>query len=153
MPRQLCAPPQLWALILSINHMWGPGIVSGFPVVCLQWRCLEWPGVDFLRKSCVTLWDPVDYSLPGSSAHGILQARILEWVPFPLEKSFLTQGSNPGFPPCRHILYCLGHQGGRNPVRALVVSDNKVPPGIRQGRFRDSVLSSKRCRIISAQRC
>ena len=30
--------------------------------------------------SCVTLCDPVDYSLPGSSVHGILQARILEWV-------------------------------------------------------------------------
>ena len=60
-----------------------------------------------------------------------------------LQKSFLTQGSNPGFPPCRHILYFLGHQGGWNPVRALVVSDNKVPSGIRQGRFRDSILSSK----------
>ena len=29
---------------------------------------------------CPTLWDPVDCSLPGSSVHGILQARILEWV-------------------------------------------------------------------------
>ena len=31
-------------------------------------------------KSCPTLCDPVDCSLPGSSVHGILQARILEWV-------------------------------------------------------------------------
>ena len=30
--------------------------------------------------SRVQLWDPVECSLPGSSAHGILQARILEWV-------------------------------------------------------------------------
>ena len=29
---------------------------------------------------CPTLCDPVDCSLPGSSVHGILQARILEWV-------------------------------------------------------------------------
>ena len=29
---------------------------------------------------CPTLWDTVDYSLPGSSIHGIFQARILEWV-------------------------------------------------------------------------
>ena len=28
----------------------------------------------------LTLWDPMDCSLPGSSVHGILQARILEWV-------------------------------------------------------------------------
>ena len=31
-------------------------------------------------QSCLTLCDPMDYSLPGSSVHGILQARILEWV-------------------------------------------------------------------------
>ena len=31
-------------------------------------------------QSCPTLHNPVDYSLPGSSVHGILQARILEWV-------------------------------------------------------------------------
>ena len=30
--------------------------------------------------SCPTLGDPTDYSLPGSSVHGIFQARILEWV-------------------------------------------------------------------------
>ena len=31
-------------------------------------------------QSCPTLCDPIDCSLPGSSVHGILQARILEWV-------------------------------------------------------------------------
>ena len=31
-------------------------------------------------QSCLTLCDPMDYSPPGSSVHGILQARILEWV-------------------------------------------------------------------------
>ena len=30
-------------------------------------------------QSCPTLRDPVDCSLPGSSIHGILQARVLEW--------------------------------------------------------------------------
>ena len=33
-----------------------------------------------LLQSCPILWDPMDSSLPGSSAHGILQTRILEWV-------------------------------------------------------------------------
>ena len=33
-----------------------------------------------VAKSCLTLRDPMDCSLPGSSAHGIFQARILEWV-------------------------------------------------------------------------
>ena len=31
-------------------------------------------------KSCPTLWDPMDYRLPGSSVHGIFQAIVLEWV-------------------------------------------------------------------------
>ena len=30
--------------------------------------------------SCLTLCDPMDYNLSGSSVHGILQARILDWV-------------------------------------------------------------------------
>ena len=33
-----------------------------------------------VAQSCWTLCDPMDNSLPGSSVHGILQARILEWV-------------------------------------------------------------------------
>ena len=39
-----------------------------------------------LTKSCLTLCDPMDCSLPGSSVHGILQARILEWVAIPLSR-------------------------------------------------------------------
>ena len=31
-------------------------------------------------QSCPTLCDPIDGSLPGSSVHGIFQARVLEWV-------------------------------------------------------------------------
>ena len=31
-------------------------------------------------QSCLTLCDPMDYSLPGSSVHGIFQARVLEWA-------------------------------------------------------------------------
>ena len=30
-------------------------------------------------QSCLTLSNPMDWSLPGSSAHGIFQARVLEW--------------------------------------------------------------------------
>ena len=40
--------------------------------------------------SCPTLCDPMDYSPPGSSVHGILQARVLEWVAI----SF-SRGSSP----------------------------------------------------------
>ena len=33
-----------------------------------------------VAQSCLTLCNPMDFSLPGSSIHGIFQARILEWV-------------------------------------------------------------------------
>ena len=37
-------------------------------------------------QSCPTLWDPMDCSPPDSSVHGILQARILEWVAIPFSR-------------------------------------------------------------------
>ena len=37
-------------------------------------------GGGLVSKSCPTLYDPMDCSLPGSSVHGISQAGILEWV-------------------------------------------------------------------------
>ena len=46
------------------------------------------------------------------SVHGILQARILEWVAMPFSKGiFPTQGSNLGLLHFRQILYYLNHQG------------------------------------------
>ena len=33
-----------------------------------------------VAQLCLTLSDPMDYSLPGSSIHGIFQARVVEWV-------------------------------------------------------------------------
>ena len=62
-------------------------------------------------QSYLTLCDAMDCSLPGSSVHGILQARILEWV---LQGFFQTQGSN------LNILSLLHWQ---------VVSLPLVPPG------------------------
>ena len=38
-----------------------------------------------VAQSCPTLCDPMDRSPLGSSVHGILQARILEWVTVPLD--------------------------------------------------------------------
>ena len=38
-------------------------------------------------ESCPTLYDPMDYSLPGSSVHGNIQTGILEWVPIPFSRA------------------------------------------------------------------
>ena len=49
-----------------------------------------------VAQSCPTLCDPMDCSLPGSSVHGSLQARILEWVAVPLPADL----PNPGIKHC-----------------------------------------------------
>ena len=47
-------------------------------------------------QSCPTLCDPMDYSPPGSSVHGVFLDRIMEWVAiFCCRGFFTTQGSNP----------------------------------------------------------
>ena len=51
-----------------------------------------------VAQSCPTLCDPVDRSLPGFSVHGILQARILEWLPFPSPGDLPDPGIEPGSP-------------------------------------------------------
>ena len=49
-----------------------------------------------LLQSCLTLCDPMDCRSPGCSVHGILQARILEWVTMLSSKgSFWPRDSNP----------------------------------------------------------
>ena len=48
---------------------------------------------------------------PGSFVHGILQARILEWVAFPFSRGSYKPRLNPGLPHCRWILYHLSFQG------------------------------------------
>ena len=42
-------------------------------------QCLKVKSESEVTQSCPTLRDPMDYSLPGSSVHGIFQARVLEW--------------------------------------------------------------------------
>ena len=42
-------------------------------------QCMKVKSEREVAQSCPTLSDPVDCSLPGSSAHGIFQARVLEW--------------------------------------------------------------------------
>ena len=86
--------------------------ISSFPVLFLGFNWY-WKALEFSSKGCVcvcsvaqsplTLCNPMDYSLPGSSVHGILQARILEWVAI----SFSRGLSQPrDWTPC---LLCLLH--------------------------------------------
>ena len=64
---------------MRLPHPWGsPGKNTG--VGChflLQYMKVK--SESELAQSCPTLSDPMDCSLPGSSAHGIFQARVVEW--------------------------------------------------------------------------
>ena len=74
---RLCATPQ------TVAHQAPPSL--GFS------RQEHWSGLPFpspmhevksesqVAQLCLTLSDPMDYSLPGSSIHGIFQTRVLEW--------------------------------------------------------------------------
>ena len=79
-----------------------------------------------VAQSCLTLCNPMDCSPPGSSVHGILQARILAWVAI-LQGIFLTQGSNPGLLHCRQILYHLSHQGSPLLLWLILIWDFSAP--------------------------
>ena len=63
--------------------------------VCLcMWACLR--AYTKSLQSCLTLYDPVECSPPGSSSvHGILQARILEWVVMPPPGDLPNPGMEP----------------------------------------------------------
>ena len=70
---------------------------------------LPLPHLHKLFQSCLTLCDPVYWSPPGSSVHGILQARILECVAMPssVESSQLMDRTHVFYVSCinRWVLY------------------------------------------------
>ena len=59
-----------------------------------------------VAQSSPTLYNPMDYAV-----HGILQARILEWVAFPFSMGSSQLRYLPGLPHCRQILYQMSHKG------------------------------------------
>ena len=66
-----------------------------------------------VTQSYATLCDHVDCSPQAPLSMGIFQVRILEWVAMPSSRIIPTQGSNPGLPHYRRILYQQSHQGSQ----------------------------------------
>ena len=87
-------------------------------------------------QSCLTLCDPMDYSPPGSSVHGIFQARILQWVVMPSSRgssqlrdqthvfyvSCLAGRVPPGKPPLPHYLGPIKREDENNSKQKTEVS-------------------------------
>ena len=86
----------------TFGHLY---VLYGLIMLCCAVLCL-------ITQSRLTLCKPVDYSQPVYCIHGNYPGKhagvrchtLLQGI-------FPTQGSNPGFPHCREILYCLSHQG------------------------------------------
>ena len=72
---------------------------------------------ELVIQSCPPLCNSKDCSPPGSSVHGILQARILEWVPFPFPGDLPDPEIEPRSPALQADSYQLSHQG--NPFYTL----------------------------------
>ena len=101
----LQARTQEWAAMPSSSGSSRPGdYVVSLP--CLYWQVgslpVAPPGSAFTcsvcsaTQLCLSLFDPMDCSLPGSSVHGILQARTQEWVAMPSFRG----SSQPGDQTC-----------------------------------------------------
>ena len=99
----------------------------GLPTLTARWRIQSVQELGVLQHSVTrmkvawlypTLCDPMDCIV-----HGIPQARILEGVGSHslLQGIFPTQGSNPGLPHCRRILYQLSHKGSLSTQHACTL--------------------------------
>ena len=66
-----------------IPHLWdSPGKNTGVGCHFLL-QCMKEKSESEVTQLCLTFRNPMDCSLPGSSIHGIFQARVLEWLPLP----------------------------------------------------------------------
>ena len=54
-------------------------------------QCMKAESESEVTHPCLTLSDPVDCSLPGSSVHGIFQARVLEWGAIAFSQSWMIR--------------------------------------------------------------
>ena len=104
------AQESLTAIQFPSHTHWGRFIV--FPNI-LKYLKSQIVKKSELAQSCPTLCDPMDCSSPGSSVHGMLQARILEWVATSFHCCSVAQScptlcnsmdfSTPGFPVLHHL--------------------------------------------------
>ena len=83
-----------------------------------------------VAQSCPTLCDPMDCSLPGSAIHGILQARILEWVSVSFSKvrylGHKIKGAHCQMPLCARTVLTASRLVNLHP--GLLACLTSVPP-------------------------
>ena len=92
-----------------------------------------------VTQSCLTLCDPKDCSLPGSSVHGIFQARLVEWVAISFTRGSSRLGDQTWVSHRWQMLYHLSHYFWRfcthpvllwNPIQLCTTTITSVPTNI-----------------------
>ena len=90
-----------------LPHPWdSPGKNTGVGCHFLL-QCMKVKSESEVTQSCATISDPMDCSLPGSSVHGIFQARVLEWgaIAFSLETVKCNTKCVPSWSPGIYMLF------------------------------------------------
>ena len=100
-----------------------------------------------VTQLCPTLCDPMDWSLPDSSVHGILQARIPEWVDYPFSKGSSQPGTKPRAPALQAD--SLPAELPEKPLLKVLLKDI-----IQEGKLSDRpVMLDVRVKVLAAQSC
>ena len=124
-------PPVL--TIFSRDHWRLRAHMSKLSVVLVRVPILSWGHCSYelmcvhakSLQSCLTLRNPMDCSLPGSSVYGILQARILEWVAISFSRGSSRPRNWTQVLHSRQILYQLSYEGSPNAAYEDKVSSSK----------------------------
>ena len=90
---RLCVTPQTAAHQAPPGPQDSPGKNTGVDCHFLV-QCIKIKSESEVAQSCPTLSDPMDCSLPGSSIHGIFQARVLEWDAIAFSKGRIVALAN-----------------------------------------------------------
>ena len=98
---------------IKSTSLTSPALEGRFYTISATWEAhskYEWV---IVIQSCSTLCNSMDCSLPGSSVHGILQTRILEWVtiPFSRRSSWLRVWTQVSCISGKFFFNHLSHQG------------------------------------------
>ena len=104
-----------------------------------------------VAQSCPTLCNPMDCRSSRSSVHGILQARLLKWEPFPSPGDLPDPGIEPRSPALQvdSVVWAT-----REAQRHLSKSTESITPRVKSRLTTDSVVTRKcQCRFIFGKKC
>ena len=97
--------PHRWQPTKLLRPWDSPGKNAGVGYHFLL-QCMKVKSESEVAQSCPTLSDPMDCSLPGSSVHGIFQARVLEWGAIAFSESSPKPMSIESVMPSNHLILC-----------------------------------------------